>query len=67
MIEERKIKEIEKMLEKHGIRDYTITIEDGKIFIDFFKRVTSQPACELEEDIYKELVERFVREENEKG
>lgn len=67
MIEERKIKEIEKMLEKHGIRDYTITIEDGKIFIDFFKRVTPQPACELEEDIYKELVERFVREENKKG
>jgi len=44
----------ERMLEKHGIRDYTITIEDGKIFIDFFKRVTFQPACELEEDIYEE-------------
>jgi len=66
MIEERKLKEIEKMLEKHGIRDYNITIKDGEVFIEFFKRVTSQPSCELEEDIYEELVKRFTKEENER-
>jgi len=67
MIEKRKLKEIEKMLEEHGIRDYTITIEDGKVFIEFFKRVTYQPTCELEEDIYEELVKRFAGSEKQRG
>jgi len=48
--------EIERKLREHGIRDFQIHNENKKLYIEFFKRVTSQPSCELEEDIYEELV-----------
>ena len=36
MIKERQIREIERILENHGVRSYSISIKDGKMFVDFY-------------------------------
>ncbi|RLJ01780.1 MAG: hypothetical protein DRP10_03225 [Candidatus Aenigmatarchaeota archaeon] len=47
---------IERKLIEYGINDFKIYNEKENLYIEFFKRVTLQPSCELEEDIYEELV-----------
>ncbi len=36
MIRERQIREIERILENRGIKSYSISIKDGKMFVDFY-------------------------------
>ena len=47
---------IERKLIEYGINDFKIYNEKENLYIEFFKRLTPQPSCELEEDIYEELV-----------
>ena len=36
MIKERQIREIERILENRGVKSYSISIKDGKMFVDFY-------------------------------
>jgi len=36
MINERQIREIERILENREVKSYSISIKDGKMFVDFY-------------------------------